>query len=168
MRRLRRLHHPPHDHPLQRQRVRRAHQPLQDLVHGGCSGHIGRAAAAGRLRPQRRPPPPPHGPSSAPPSYAARAAAAAASAPFSCSVSPALHPGGGGGSPSLFPPSPAEAAPRPQRRPLNTPPLTRKLSSTNRKPVCQPERALCTRQPATARPSPCWGADQWGVRTGRG
>uniref|UniRef100_A0A663E2Y6 Uncharacterized protein n=1 Tax=Aquila chrysaetos chrysaetos TaxID=223781 RepID=A0A663E2Y6_AQUCH len=45
-RRLRRLHHPPHDHPLQRQRVRRAHQPLQDLVHGGRSGRIGRAAAA--------------------------------------------------------------------------------------------------------------------------
>lgn len=43
-RRLRRLHHPPHDHPLQRQRVRRAHQPLQDLVHGGRSGRIGRAA----------------------------------------------------------------------------------------------------------------------------
>uniref|UniRef100_A0A8C8BQU6 Uncharacterized protein n=1 Tax=Otus sunia TaxID=257818 RepID=A0A8C8BQU6_9STRI len=50
-RRLRRLHHPPHDHPLQRQRVRRAHQPLQDLVHGGRSGRIGRAAAAAAGRP---------------------------------------------------------------------------------------------------------------------
>uniref|UniRef100_A0A8C3MBY5 Uncharacterized protein n=1 Tax=Geospiza parvula TaxID=87175 RepID=A0A8C3MBY5_GEOPR len=57
-RRLRRLHHAPHDHPLQWQRVRRAHQPLQDLVHG--SGRIGRAAAAaGQTRPRRGPPPPP-------------------------------------------------------------------------------------------------------------
>uniref|UniRef100_A0A8C0G147 Uncharacterized protein n=1 Tax=Chelonoidis abingdonii TaxID=106734 RepID=A0A8C0G147_CHEAB len=46
LRRLRRLHHPPHDHSLHRQRVRRAHQPLQDLVHGGRRGRIYQAQTA--------------------------------------------------------------------------------------------------------------------------
>lgn len=74
-RRLGQLHHPPHDDALQRQRVGRAHQPLQDLVHGG-------RAAANRPGPRRgppssSPPPPPRGPPVTPARYAALTAAAA-------------------------------------------------------------------------------------------
>uniref|UniRef100_A0A8C9EJU5 Uncharacterized protein n=1 Tax=Pavo cristatus TaxID=9049 RepID=A0A8C9EJU5_PAVCR len=126
--------------------VGRAHQSLQDLVHGG-------RAAANRPGPRRgpppsSPPPPPRGPPVAPARYAALTAATAAA-------------------PAALPPALARAAAAPQ--PLR---YRRDPNGDGRAFPDDPETEL-HKQEARSRASarrqpPCRGTGQWGASGGGG